>query len=67
MAAIPRRRNPLWAWLIGLVIIAIADTYAWYFLYLTKCEATGLSQFLVLVIMPVVYLGLMYLTLKSKN
>ena len=53
-------------WIIGLVIIAIVDFYIGYLFLATDCQAPGLAQFLVLVAIPVVYLVLMYLTLKSQ-
>ena len=60
------RRNPLLPWLIGLVIIAIVDIYIGYQFYATECQAPGIAQFMVLVVIPGVYLALMYLTLKSQ-
>ncbi len=65
--AMSARRNPLIPWYIGLIIIAIVDVYVGYQFYATKCEATGLPQFLVLVAIPGIYLVLMYLTLKSQD
>lgn len=60
------RRNPLMPWIIGLIIIAIADIYVGYLFYATDCQAPGIAQFLVIVVVPAVYLVLMYLTLKSQ-
>lgn len=54
--AMANRRNTLLPWYIGLVIIAIVDAYVGYLFYATKCQATGLAQVLVLIVMPVVYL-----------
>jgi len=65
--AMPTRRNPLMPWYLGLSIIAIVDVYVGYQFYATKCEATGLPQFLVLIIIPGIYLVLMYLTFKSQD
>ncbi len=64
--AMANRRNTLLPWYIGLVIIAIVDAYVGYLFYATKCQATGLAQVLVLIVMPVVYLTLMYLTFKRQ-
>lgn len=64
--ATAERRNLLLPWIAGLIIIAIVDAYIGYLFYATECWAPGIAQFLVLVIIPVVYLLLMYLTLKSQ-
>jgi len=65
--AMTTRRSPLLPWYIGLVVIAVVDAYVGYLFYATKCEATGLPQFLVLIVIPGIYLGLMYLTFKSQD
>ena len=64
--ALTDRRNPLFPWYIGLLIVAIVDLFIGYRFYSTQCEATGLAEFLVLVAVPGVYLVLMYLTFKSQ-
>jgi len=61
------RRNPLMPWLIGIVVIVVADAYVAYQFFSTKCQAPGLAQFLVLVAVPGVYLILMYLTFRSQD
>lgn len=60
------RRNPLLPWYIGLAIIVIVDAYIAYTFFATGCAAPVFAQFLVVVAIPVVYLVLMYLTLKSQ-
>jgi hypothetical protein len=60
------RRNPLRPWIIGLIIIVLSDIYIGYLFYATQCQAPAVAQFLVLIVVPVVYLALMYLTLKSQ-
>ena len=66
MAALGRR-NALMPWLIGVVIIAIADLYVAYKFYSTNCETPGFAQFMVLVVVPGIYLALMYLTFRSQD
>ncbi len=61
------RRNALIPWFIGVVLIAIVDIYVGYTFFSSKCEAPGLAQFMVLVLVPGVYLVLMYLTFKSQD
>jgi hypothetical protein len=60
------QRNPLRPWVIGLIIIVISDIYIAYLFFSTQCQAPAIAQFLVLIVVPVVYLVLMYLTLKSQ-
>ncbi len=64
--AVSNGRNPLLPWIIGLVIIVIVDVYTGYLFFQTGCQAPGIAQFLVLFIIPAVYLVLMYMTLKSQ-
>ncbi|MDZ4734711.1 MAG: hypothetical protein SGJ07_00040 [Rhodospirillaceae bacterium] len=59
-------RNRFLPWIIGLVIIAIADIYVATLMFTGSCEAPGIVQFLVVVVVPGVYLALMYLTFKSQ-
>lgn len=61
------RRNALLPWFIGLAVIVVADLTVAYQMFSTACQASGLAQTLVLVVMPVVYLVLMYLTLRSQD
>jgi len=64
------QRSPLLPWWIGLAIIAAAVVYIGY--QFTKLAsdcgpvAAGLLAFVVLGVIPAVYLGLMYLTFKSQ-
>lgn len=62
--------SPFLPWWIGLAIIAAAVVYIGYqFTNLAPdCGpvAAGLLAFVVLGVIPVVYLGLMYLTFKSQ-
>lgn len=60
------RRNPLLPWFIGLGIIIPADIYIGYQFLATACSAPVIAQALVVVVVPVVYLTLMYLTFKSQ-
>ncbi len=62
-----QRRNVLLPWFIGLVVIVAADLIVAWRMFSTACQASGLAQALVLVVMPAVYLILMYLTLRSQD
>ena len=59
------KRNRFLPWIIGLIIIVIADGYLLYFL--TDEGQAELPQQAALVVIPVVYLTLMYLTFKSQE
>jgi hypothetical protein len=63
-----RRRNPMLPWWIGLAIILVAVMYVGYQFTTLDCGpvTAGLLAFIVLGVIPVVYLALMYLTLKSQ-
>jgi hypothetical protein len=58
-------RNRFLPWIIGLIIIAVADGYLLYFR--TDEGAAELAQQAALVAIPIVYLSLMYLTFKSQK
>jgi uncharacterized membrane-anchored protein len=60
-------RNRLLPWIIGLVIIAIVDLYIAIQMFAGNCEAPGIAQFLIVIVVPGVYLVLMYLTFKSQE
>ncbi len=64
------QRNPLLPWWIGLAIIAAAVVYVGYQFSKLASDcgpvAAGLLAFIVLGIIPAVYLALMYLTFKSQ-
>jgi hypothetical protein len=64
-----RRRNPLLPWWIGLAIVAAAVAYVGYQFTTLDCGpvTAGLLAFVVLGVIPVVYLTLMYITLKSQS
>ena len=61
------RRNVLFPWLIGLSLIALVDLFVAYRMFATDCPAPALAEFLVVALIPGIYLFLMYLTLKSQN
>ena len=59
-------RNRLFPWLVGLVIILAADAYAAWSLLTDSCSEPAMALVAVLVVMPAVYLALMYATLTSQ-
>lgn len=61
-----RRRHPMLAWWIGLVIVLAAIVFAAYRFACMECAPPGFIEFMVLGIVPAVYLGLMYITFKSQ-
>ncbi|ANK79771.1 hypothetical protein [Minwuia thermotolerans] len=60
-------RPRLMPWVIGVIIIIIADIFIATRMLSAECEAPGFAEFLVLIVVPAVYLALMFLTLRSQN
>jgi len=67
MAETEPTRNRLTPWYIGLAVVLLAVVYIGYQWTATECPAPGFIEFGVLVVLPVVYLVLMYLTLSSQR
>lgn len=61
------RRNPLLPWLISLPIVIAAVAYVGYRFATLDCAVPAISEFLVLGVVPVIYLVLMYLTFRSQD
>lgn len=62
------RRYYLLSWWIGTGIVLAAVAYIAYRFACMECgHPGGLVEFMVLGIIPIVYLTLMYLTLKSQH
>lgn len=62
-----KKRNVLLPWFIGLAIVAVADIWVAYQMFATACQAPGLVQAMVVIVIPAVYLALMYVTFKSQD
>jgi hypothetical protein len=60
------QRNALLPWWIGLVFIAAAVAYVAYRFSCAACGVAALPEFLVLAVVPAVYLTLMYLAFRSQ-
>jgi hypothetical protein len=67
MAEMKKARNPLMPWYLGVVIIALADIWVARELFSSACQAPGIIAAGVVVVIPAVYLVLMYLTLRSQD
>ena len=61
------RRNRLLPWFIGLIVVAFAVAYVGYQMFFVGCPAPTFVELIVLLVIPVVYLGLMYLTFVSQE
>jgi hypothetical protein len=61
------KRNRLMPWYVGLAIVLAAVIYTAYQMFVTGCEAPPIVQLIVLLVVPGVYLALMYLTLTSQE
>ncbi|WP_127601051.1 hypothetical protein [Nitratireductor alexandrii] len=66
MANTKQRRNPLLPWWIGLALIVAVIVYVAYRFACLDCAPAGFLEFMILGIVPAVYLLLMYLTFKSQ-
>lgn len=60
------RRNRLLPWYIGMAAIFAAVAYVGYQMFFVGCPAPTIVELIVLLVIPAVYLGLMYLTLVSQ-
>lgn len=61
------QRNRLMAWYIGMAVILAAVAYIGYQMFVGGCAAPTIAKVGVLIVLPVVYLFLMYLTLVSQK
>lgn len=61
------QRNRLLPWYVGLAIIVLAVGYIGYEMFAGACPAPTAVELIVLLILPAVYLGLMYLTFTSQK
>jgi hypothetical protein len=61
-----KKRNALLPWYLGIAIIAVVDAWVAYRMFATECPAPGIVEAMVVIVIPAVYLALMYLTLKSQ-
>jgi len=62
-----KARNRLLPWYVGIVIIAAVDIWVASRLFSNACEAPGIVAAGVVVVIPAVYLVLMYLTFESQS
>lgn len=61
------RRNRLRPWYIGMAIVLAAVIFVGYRMWAGNCPAPTILEIGVLVVIPVVYLALMYLTFISQE
>jgi hypothetical protein len=61
------RRNRLLPWYIGIAIIVAAEIIVGYQMFYVGCPAPVLLELAMLVVIPAVYLVLMYLTFISQE
>jgi hypothetical protein len=61
------RRNRLLPWYIGIAIIVAAELVVGYQMFYVGCPAPVLLELAMLIVIPVVYLVLMYLTFISQE
>jgi hypothetical protein len=61
-----RPRNRFMPWFVGLMVIVACDAYVAYRMYAADCPAPTAVEAIVVVVIPLVYLALAYLTFKSQ-
>jgi hypothetical protein len=61
------RRNRLLPWYVGIAIVAAAEIIVGYQMFYVGCPAPVLLELAMLVVIPLVYLVLMYLTFVSQE
>jgi hypothetical protein len=61
------RRNRLLPWYVGIATIIAAEIVVGYQMFYVGCPAPVLLELAMLVIIPLVYLTLMYLTFVSQE
>lgn len=61
------RRNRLLPWYIGIAIVAAAVAFVGYRMFAAACPAPTIIELGVLIVIPAVYLALMYLTFVSQD
>ncbi|MEX2034882.1 MAG: hypothetical protein WEA28_06805 [Xanthobacteraceae bacterium] len=61
------RRNRLLPWYIGMALVVAAVLYVGYQMFFVGCPAPTFVELIVLLVIPVVYLALMYLTFVSQE
>ncbi len=66
MAEITQRPRLL-PWYVGMGIIILAVAYVGYQMFFVGCPAPKFVELIVLIVIPVVYLVLMYLTFVSQK
>ena len=60
-------RNRLLPWYVGIVIVLLGVIYVGYLMFAGGCPAPTIVELGVLIVIPVVYLVLMYLTFTSQE
>jgi hypothetical protein len=61
------RRNRLLPWYIGIAIVILGELYIGYEMFYVGCPAPVMLELAVLIVIPIVYLTLMYLTFVSQD
>jgi hypothetical protein len=61
------RKNRLLPWYIGIAIVVLGELYIAYEMFVVGCPAPVMLELAILIIIPLVYLTLMYLTFVSQD
>lgn len=61
------RKSRLLPWYIGIAIVVLGELYIAYEMFVVGCPAPVALELAILIIIPLVYLTLMYLTFVSQD
>jgi hypothetical protein len=62
----PAKHSRLFPWYVGIAIIAAFELFVGFAFFGSACRAPAIPQILVLVVLPLIYLALMFVALKGQ-
>jgi len=62
----PKHHSRLYPWYVGVATIAVFELFIGFMFFGPACRAAAIPQILILVVLPVVYLALMFVALRSQ-
>jgi hypothetical protein len=62
----PKQHSRLYPWYIGVAVIVAFELFVGFMFFGPACRVPAIPQILVLVVLPVIYLALMFMALRSQ-
>jgi hypothetical protein len=62
----PAQHSRLYPWYVGVAVIAVFELVVASLFFGPACQAPAIPQILILVVLPLVYLTLMFMALRSQ-